>query len=373
MIYIQASNACTSLCLDAEINRFLFSLGFRDENPPEGDKEGEFPPWRALVQLSWSLLRPGEEAPKKRARLPQLADVGPSATDVGPDCFPDSPLVTAALQASMEAMWGKPWSTFEDPASLPPAATCKPQKWVHDFKRKYYIDPHVQSVPGTATKFSSEEMSLLKRGVGPAKIKIPMEDVSAVETLARHALVSLGSVDWLFGTLRKLLMDRDADASMIEQTWAATLRALRHSTQWVASTVASSTVTRRKAFLAECNDFKVPVHARPWLQFQPLPSNQDAMFGNCLGQLRTLSQTEGQARMFSWAASAASASTRSPASSTFRADSFRADSKYSDSSRGSHSYRGRGSSSVQRRGGNRRPFSSNAFNSRDQYRNNKKK
>jgi len=308
--------------------------------------DSEFPPWRTLIQMGWQLLKPDEEPPRKKARLTQLAAVGVNTAKPELDCFPDSPLVTTSIQAAMEAMWGRDWYPYDVPDTTPPGATLKPQKWVHDFKKRFYVDPEVQSVPASAPKFTAEEMSLLKRGTSASKIPVPLEEVAYIETLSRQALLSLGTVDWLMAIVRQLLMDPHADKAMVEQTWAAILRALRHSTQWVASSVASSTVTRRKAFLAECTDVRVPAHAKSWLQFQPLPQNNEAMFGDCMPQLRKLSQAESQTKLLSWAAR----------SSTGSQNSFRPSQSYYSKNRGqSNSQRGRGASRGQNRG-SRRPF-----------------
>lgn len=294
------------------------------------------------MQLGWSLLRPDVEPPKKRSKLPQLAAPSTEQSGGDLDCFPDSPLVEASLKAAMEAMWGTEWLFHDDPGSVPPAATTKPQKWVHDFRRKFYVDTHVQDIPVTATKFSTEENNLLKRGVSPAKIAVPLEDVTAIESVARHSLVALGSVDWLLGTVRKLLMDPKQDKVLIEQSWAAALRALRHATQFSAATVASCTVNRRKAFLNECDDIKVPKHAKNWLQFQPLPNNQETMFNSCLPQVRTMAQAESQSKLL---AMASRSSTYTPsARRSFQGEQtpyYRPRDNFQSNRGGRGSYRGR--------------------------------
>lgn len=273
-------------------------LGEDEEGNPD-----EYPPWRELVQAGWNLLRPGEPMSTGRDRLPQLAATGLKAVDHRPLCFPDSPLVTAALDSAMTAMWGRDWIDTSDPSTVP-AATMKPRKWVEDYRRRFYGDSNTQEVPIMPPKPSSEENSLLKKG---SKMTMSVDDVVAIENLTRHALSALGTVDWLFGTLRKMSDQDVADPVQIDQTWAAATRALRHGTQWAASSVALSVVARRKAFLASSDIYKVPERAHTWLQYQPLPVNlSSGLFGNTMATLRTLARDEGQARLLSMASRSSS-------------------------------------------------------------------
>lgn len=304
------------------------------------------------MKLGWSLLRPDVDPPRKKLKLPQLAATNVQQLGDDLDCFPDSPLVVASLKAAMEAMWGAEWLFHDDPGTVPPAATTKPQKWVHDFKKKFYVDTHVQEVPVSATKFTAEELNLLKRGTSPGKINVPLDDLAAIETIARHSLLALGSVDWLFGTVRKLLMDPIRDEILIQQAWAAALRALRHATQFSAATVASCTINRRKAFLNECDEDKVPKHARNWLQFQPLPDNQETMFNSCLPKVRTMAQAESQSKLLAMATKPSRSYTPS-AKRPFRSDNVSPRDNF-------RSFRGRRGS---QRGG-RRGSSYNSYSTR---------
>ena len=136
--------------------------------------------------------------PRRPGQLPQLAAAGLPDRDRRPSCFPDSPLVLASLDSAMTAMWGRAWNTPQDPGSVPPAST-KPKKWVEDFRRRFYASQETQVFPVLSPKPSSEENGLLRRGSKPS---IAVEEVSSIESLSRHALSSLGTVDWLFGTLR---------------------------------------------------------------------------------------------------------------------------------------------------------------------------
>lgn len=280
---------------------------------PHGDasdeetEEVEFPAWRPLMQLAWKYLCPDQEPPRKKARLPQFA-AGPSVQEEWEiDCFPDSPLVLAALDSAMEAVWSREWDTPSIVSSVPTGASAKPTKWVKDFKKRYYVDSKFQVVPFTAPKPSHVESSWLKRETGPKSVPVPSEDVQYIESLSRSALFSLGSADWLFGTLRHLLAEENQDVAMIEQTWAATTRALRHATQWTASAVTASTLLRRKSFLASCQPHKVPEKCKNWLLFQPLPTNAEgSLFGNVVPTLDEVAKEEGQAKVIAWAARASS-------------------------------------------------------------------
>ena len=284
----------------------------RDEEDSE-----DFPPWRELIQVGWALLRPEEPFPVARGQLPQLAATGLRAKDKLPMCFPDSPLVNASLNAAMLAMWGREWLTPEDPGTVPPATT-RPRRWVDDYKRRYYVNNDIQEFPLAPPKPSADELTLLRRG---CRQMVPVDDVVSLESLSRHALSALGSVDWLFGTLRKLIEDPVPDGIKLEQTWAAATRALRHSTQWNAAAVALSTVLRRKAFLASADYSRLPSRAHQWLQYQPLPTNSTTgLLGETLGKVREMARDEGQSRLLAMASRRQPAHTQKPYDQPFRAN-----------------------------------------------------
>ena len=276
----------------------------------DGDHDEEedqaFPPWRQLIKFSWELLKPGQEMPRTATNLTQFA--APVNQQEGPqlDCFPDSPLLLASLQSAMNSMLGREWLSPNDPASVPPAATVKAKKWITDYRKKYYVDSKVQEVPATAPKFSAAELDLLKPRISVGKIPVPMEDVAHLEQIMRQALMSLNAVEWLFGSLGHLVASNDQ--AIFEQVWAATTRSLRHATQFTAAAVASSTVIRRQVFLDQCDESKVPKRAKPWLTFQPLPTNDiNAMFGSALNDLRQMAYEERQAKLISMATTGARA------------------------------------------------------------------
>ena len=306
------------------------------------------------------MLRPGEPLPVGKGQLPQYAATGLKTTDRRPLCFPDSPLVKGALDSAMTLMWGKDWYDPSDPSTVP-AASRKPRKWVEDYRRRFYADPDLQEVPIVPPKPSSEETALLKRG---AKVTMPIEDVIAIENLSRHVLSTLGTVDWLFGTLRKLSELDEVDPVRIEQTWSAATRALRHATQWSASSVALSVVARRKAFLASTDSSRVPERAHSWLQYQPLPENAVAgLFGNTMSTLRTMARDEGQSRLLSLASRSSNFQSSSHSHQPFQdhSNNFRSQDKRTEYGGGNffkRQDRGRGSPRRFRGRGSRSDYAS---------------
>jgi hypothetical protein len=216
-------------------------------------------------------------------------------------------LVLAALDSAWEAAVSREWETPNVVSTVPATASTKASVWVRAFKKKFYVDPKIQKVPFAAHKPTSVEASWLRRDYGAKSVPVPSEDLLYVESVARASLCSLGTVDWLFGTLKHMLDEEEQDPIMFQQTWSAATRALRHATQFSASAVTAAVLHRRKAFLASTQAHKVPEKCKNWLLFQPLPDNSSpSLFGDVVPTLETVARDESQSQVMNLAAKVAS-------------------------------------------------------------------
>lgn len=207
--------------------------------------------------------------------------------------FPFSPSTRAIVERSFTALAGKNSSfSWERPPAECHIQGDRPSLSVlsGDFDPGYHVDRQ-----GNFSAFSAgpspEERNCLKNQAFKSSSVL-----SDMEALSKRTLLTLSSLEWLLGSLHKLVSGDPSrrDPQMEASIWHYTHRVLQTTTELTASTFATALHARRKEFLLNVDPLRIPSRLHPWLALRsPFAAEQKpSFFGDSLDQCRSFARED---------------------------------------------------------------------------------
>ena len=206
--------------------------------------------------------------------------------------FPHSGLMTSTFDCIHEQMWGDKSMKLDDPSTLPSSlqgAKKVGKRKIPHYREKFYsvLTDAVQPKPPEAGE-SLETYA----GVKESTCMVKNIEVKDIEKQSRKALLALNAVDVLVAGIRRIDAAGDPSAADLQaknSMFSSLVWAVKHATEFAATSVSLSMLARRRSFLDSAPTSLIPQAAKKWMLNQKIVQEEGvppSLFGEVVPKLQ---------------------------------------------------------------------------------------
>lgn len=206
--------------------------------------------------------------------------------------FPHSGLMTSTFDCIQEQMWGDKSIKLDDPSTLPSSlqgAKKVGKRKIPHYREKFYSVPTDAVQPKPPEAGESLETYV---GIKESTCMVRNNEVRDIERQSRKALLALNAVDVLVAGIRRIDAAGDPSAADLQaknSMFSSLVWAVKHATEFAATSVSLSMLARRRSFLDLAPSSLVPQAAKKWMLNQKIVQEEGvppSLFGEVVPKLQ---------------------------------------------------------------------------------------